>query len=68
MFPQVGSQIFSEPASLEASNVMEVKNASRDKMSVAGFGAKARKECATNPSLEPEKTPRPAPAFKTISS
>jgi hypothetical protein len=37
MFPSVGSQIFTEPGSPEDFHVMEVKNVSRDGLSVSCF-------------------------------
>jgi hypothetical protein len=42
MFPQVGSQIIIEPGSPEDFHVMEVRNISRDRLNVAGFGGIAR--------------------------
>jgi hypothetical protein len=41
MFPQVGSQILIETGSPEDFHVMEVKNVSRDRLSVTGFWARA---------------------------
>jgi hypothetical protein len=38
MFPKAGSQILTEPGSPEDFHVMEVKNVSRDGLSVTGFG------------------------------
>ena len=38
MFPRAGSQILIEPGSLEDFHVMEVKNVSRDGLSVRDFG------------------------------
>jgi len=38
MFPSVGSQILIEPGSPEDFHVMEVKNVSRDGLSVTDFG------------------------------
>ena len=48
MFPHAGSQILIEPGSLEDLHVMEVKNVSRDWMSVLDFGeiASAAKNAA----------------------
>ena len=37
MFPRVGSQILTEPGSPEDFHVMEVKNVSRDAVSLACF-------------------------------
>jgi hypothetical protein len=37
MFPRAGSQILIEPGSLEDFHVMEVKNVSRDGLSVSCF-------------------------------
>ena len=41
MFPRVGSQILTEPGSPENFHDMEVKNVSRDGLSVTGFQARA---------------------------
>src|SRR5512138_3601102 len=46
MFPRVGSQISTEPGSPEDFHVMEVKNVSRDRLSMAGYGAGARRNLA----------------------
>jgi hypothetical protein len=42
MFPRAGSQILTEPSSPEDFHVVEVKNISRDRRNVAGFGKIAR--------------------------
>jgi hypothetical protein len=44
LFPSVGSQIITEPASPEDFHGMEVKNVSRDRVNVTGFGEMARGE------------------------
>ena len=45
MFPSIGSQILIEPGSLEDFHVMEVKNVSRDGVSVTCFEGRASVEC-----------------------